>query len=128
MTPHRVDIQMVAGEDFSAMIEWTDSAGTPIVTAGRARLSVFSKATGSILLDFDSDHTEGTEAHVAPLPGTGIVKMTCPSAVSGTVPVGRHDFDLVVHVPDDDSPFAGQEQRRYVLTGDFVVSGKHTTI
>lgn len=119
---------MIRGEDYSAYIEWVDEHGDPVtaVDGSKAAMKVSDPASGNIVMDFQEDHNVDLEPVANVLGSTGIIRITAPKAVTERQTNGTYLFDLVVdHIDADRLVFTGG-QRKFVISGDFVIADRFT--
>jgi hypothetical protein len=122
-------LSMVAGEDYSAQLFWTDEYGGPIPVTDPVLLDV-KDANGQLALRFTNTDVTGLDPAANPslvISGyVGYFQITCPSAITRTLVPGRYQFDLFAAIADSAPPF--DHQIRQVLSGWVDIASRVTQV
>lgn len=123
MSDGRVRLTIRRGEDYSAYIHWVDYRDNPVpVDPGSTALLQARDVDGAVVASFSSDNDPEQASSLSILGRSGIIRITSPRHVTRMMPVGRFDFDLLVQHTDADAAVFRGGQRKYLVTGDFVVA------
>jgi hypothetical protein len=126
---NEVQINIKAGEDYTAQITWESDEGEPVPVVGPGRMEIRNDAKALLVHLEDTADISATQGYLSFSTASGVIGIYFPKAVTKTMPTGRHFFDMFVNyerftVWSDDpqyKPQWGDYHIRAVVSGTVVV-------
>jgi len=94
---NEVQINIKAGEDYTAQITWESDEGEPVPVVGPGRMEIRNDAKALLVHLEDTADISATQGYLSFSTASGVIGIYIPKAVTKTMPTGRHFFDMFVN-------------------------------
>jgi len=111
-----VVLDIVAGEDWSTQLIWTDEDGNPMPITDPVTMDV-KDSRGQVAIHLTTGvGSPLTSASIGTVQAAGFAQLTIPRVLTATLTPGDYRFDLFAGVVSNGIPFSVQVQRVVVGT------------
>lgn len=124
-TAGQVDLEIDQGADFAVQLYWTDSQSNPFTVLSPMRMDVRS-GVGAVIFTLQTDDStpDGTDQSISYNSTSGLIQLSLPASVTGTLPEGSFEYDLFVTYQDNEVTRA--TRLRKLIQGNVYINGRVT--